>query len=642
MKKKKLLFHSDAALAKTGFGRNSKEVLSYLYKTGKYEIYHYCCGVTKEDESLNRTPWKSLGALPRDKNLLTQLNRDPQQGKEVNYGGYFINDIMKETKPDVYIGVQDIWGVESSTKKEWYDKITSAIWTTLDSLPLYPNAIEVAKKIKNFWVWSSFAQKEFNRLGIENTKTVHGAISKTNFKKLTKKEKLNLRKKFNIEEDSFVIGFVFRNQLRKSVPNLIEGYAKWKKTAAIEHKQPPQKTYLLFHTHWAEGWNIHKLCKEYGVPKEEVLTTYICKKCKNYFVKPFVGQGTKCETCNSKKSQVTCSVGLGIEEKELNEVYNLMDMYCHPFTSGGQEIPIQEAKLTELITLVTDYSCGEENCEKGSGSIPLEWHEYREVGTQFRKASTCPNSIAKNLDKVFKMAPPERQTLGREAREWAIKNFSTEVTGKIIEDFIDSAPFTNFDFNSLGWKPRNPTAEIPPVDDDSEWLTFIYKNILNMDVDKTDDGHKYWMEQLNNKTPRQNIENFFKNKAEEENKENLPFKIEDSLDKDDEGKRILVVMPGSIGDVFMSTSILKSLASTYKDYNIYFATSPEYFEILDANPFIHKTIAYNSKMDDLLWLEGRSEHKGFFEVAYLLHLGTQRLFNYQHNGKDLIALDLAS
>ena len=166
MKKKKLLFHSDSALAKTGFGRNSKEILSYLYNTGKYEIYHYCCGAPKNNEELNRTPWKSLGTLPDDKNLLMKLNQDPQQGKEVNYGGYFLNDTIKEIKPDVYIGAQDIWGVESSARKEWYDKITSAIWTTLDSLPLYPNALKVAKKIKNFWVWSSFAQKEFDRLGV--------------------------------------------------------------------------------------------------------------------------------------------------------------------------------------------------------------------------------------------------------------------------------------------------------------------------------------------------------------------------------------------------------------------------------------------------------------------------------------------
>ena len=29
--------------------------------------------------------------------------------------------------------------------------------------------------------------------------------------------------------------------------------------------------------------------------------------------------------------------------------------------------------------------------------------------------------------------------------------------------------------------------------------------------------------------------------------------------------------------------------------------------------------------------------KVFFEVSYLLHLGTQRIFNYQHNGKDIIS-----
>ena len=39
-----------------------------------------------------------------------------------------------------------------------------------------------------------------------------------------------------------------------------------------------------------------------------------------------------------------------------------MDVYCHPFTSGGQELPIQEAKAAGLITLVTEYSCGTDSC----------------------------------------------------------------------------------------------------------------------------------------------------------------------------------------------------------------------------------------------------------------------------------------
>ena len=37
-KKKKILFHSNHSKAFTGFGKNCKNVLTYLHKTGKYEI----------------------------------------------------------------------------------------------------------------------------------------------------------------------------------------------------------------------------------------------------------------------------------------------------------------------------------------------------------------------------------------------------------------------------------------------------------------------------------------------------------------------------------------------------------------------------------------------------------------------------
>ena len=99
----------------------------------------------------------------------------------------------------------------------------------------------------------------------------------------------------------------------------------------------------------------------------------------------------------------TTNTGRGVTDAQLNEVYNLMDVYCHPFTSGGQEIPIQEAKLAELITLVTNYSCGEDCCTEESGGLPLDWTEYREPGTQFIKASTSPESISSQLSKVHSM-----------------------------------------------------------------------------------------------------------------------------------------------------------------------------------------------------------------------------------------------
>ena len=73
-KKRKILFQSDSALAKTGFGRNAKAILSYLYNTGKYEIVHYCGGINYSNPDLTRTPWKSVGCLPDSKEEIERLN----------------------------------------------------------------------------------------------------------------------------------------------------------------------------------------------------------------------------------------------------------------------------------------------------------------------------------------------------------------------------------------------------------------------------------------------------------------------------------------------------------------------------------------------------------------------------------------
>ena len=59
--------------------------------------------------------------------------------------------------------------------------------------------------------------------------------------------------------DEFIIGFVFRNQLRKSVPNLLDGFVEFK------NSNPQSKAKLLLHTHWSEGWDIPRLLREKNI-----------------------------------------------------------------------------------------------------------------------------------------------------------------------------------------------------------------------------------------------------------------------------------------------------------------------------------------------------------------------------------------
>jgi hypothetical protein len=326
------------------------------------------------------------------------------------------------------------------------------------------------------------------------------------------------------------------------------------------------------HTDFREGWNILERANEFGVSHQEIICTYVCEACKNYDVGQYRGAEVECPFCGKKKSMSTVSPQQAVTEKQLNEIYNLMDVYTHPFTSGGQEIPIQEAKMTELVTLVTNYSCGEEMCDPKAQSIPLEWFEYREPGTEFIKASTDPQSIADGLFLAYSMSDDKLKEMGKKAREWTLDNYSIDSLGPRLEKFLDDCPKTNHSFS----------------------------------------------------------------KDEEE----AGKSIEDFLSKDDEGKRILYVIPRTERDVFLSTSLFKSIKDQYPEYNLYVATEKPFFPVLDANPHVHKVIEYSSEMDNIFWLEGRGKHKGFFEIAFLPHINTQRMITFPHNGKDKIAFNL--
>ena len=136
-------------------------------------------------------------------------------------------------------------------------------------------------------------------MGNDNVGTLHGSVETEDFYRLPQKTRTQLREKFGLSNE-FIVGFVFRNQLRKSVPNIMEGFKIFKKDC------PNAK--LLLHTHWSEGWDIPRLIKEKGLNNEDILTTYFCSACGQYDIKPFVGQEQTCRFCGSEKSLNTTNI----------------------------------------------------------------------------------------------------------------------------------------------------------------------------------------------------------------------------------------------------------------------------------------------------------------------------------------------
>lgn len=628
MKKKTVLIHSNFCRAFTGFGKNKKNILRYLFNTGKYKLIELSNGIRWEDPQTQTVPWTCRGALPPDHEL---QGLNPDQQRQEGYGSKLVDKAIAEFKPDVYIGIEDIWAFGGYSNKPWWNKVNTMVWTTLDSLPILPQAVDFAPKLKHYYVWSSFAEKALNKMGYPQVKTLRGSLDTTNFFRFSDDKRKDLRSYHGIGDDH-IIGFVFRNQLRKSVPNLLDGFKLFKS------KNPRSKLFL--HTHWSEGWDIGRMLEEKNISPMDVLTTYVCAKCSSYQVRPYNGQEQNCNKCGSQKTVNTTNTNKGVSEEQLNEVYNLMDVYCHPFTSGGQEIPIQEAKLTELITLVTNYSCGEDSCSPESGGLPLEWSEYREPGTQFIKASTSAESICDRLQEVYEMEKERKTEVGKKSRQWVIDNFSVEAIGSQLEKIIDEMPEVDYDFD-LKKPPFNPDyAPKENYSSQEEFLEDIYLNILNDPVDKNSSGMKHWLTQLRSGMTVQAVVNHFKQTAIKQIQETSAPDLSDLLDKDDKGKRIAIIIPQSENDIVLINSLLKNLKQLYKKYNIYFFTNPEYFPFIDDSPYIHKLLAYSPVLENSLIMEGAGNHEGLFEIAFYPNTTTQKHLSYLHNGVDKLQFSL--
>ncbi len=627
MRKKRVLIHSNFCKMFTGFGKHKKNLLSYLYNTGKYDIIELSNGYTWESEQLKFVPWESYGTLPSDPEIHKEIAIDERRKNAAGYGAEMIDHAVKELKPDIYLGIEDVWAFNGFIEKEWWNKIHCIVHTTLDSLPILPDAVNAADKIKNYFVWASFAEKAMHKLGHTHVKTVHGTLDASSFYRLTDEDRLKLRNRFKLS-DEYIIGFVFRNQLRKSVPNLLDGFK------LFQENNKQSKVKLLLHTSWNEGWDILKLLKEKEIDTKNILTTYICKNCNAYNVKSFSSHVVNCDFCRTQNSCETTNVKTGVNEQQLNEIYNLMDVYCHPFTSGGQEIPIQEAKLTELITLVTNYSCGEDCSTEASGGFPLEWAEYREPGTQFIKASTLPTSIFSQLQHVYNLPLETKKLLGKSARQFVIDNYSIEVVGKFFENLFDSFPHVDYVFENKKLK-CDAFYDPDPNLQDKEWVESLYDNILT----KQDPaGVVHWMQRLKADLKRSDVLNYFRKVALSENQNSFLDEMLSSLKENKDSKKIAFIQPNGVEEIIIATSLVTSIKKTYPDYDIYFFTRNEYFDLINSHPDVKKVLNYFNKMDDPLFFEGKGANNKYFDIVFAPYLSINN--NYFRNAEDIIQYNI--
>ncbi len=640
MSRHRILLQTNPCHLRTGLAENAKTLLKYLHKTGRYDIAHYATqGTPTNHPLLGTTPWKTFGCIPPDQNLINQINADPNLARDASYGSIMIDQVVKEWKPSIWVGSDDLWSfpLNGYADKPWFSRINSIHHITVDSIPVMGQAFEQASRSKTYLTWAKFAAREMKRVGgaaMSHVDSIYGAMDTQAFSPITLTEKANLRRQFGIPDDTVIFLFVGRNQLRKSFVRVLEAYARFRK----DH--PNVRAALHFHTSFSEkaqGWDLAKRAADYGIRREELLCTYVCKTCGAWFVAPFGGEDLDCPACGAKKSVVTANITNGVPADQMRLVYGISDACLSAFTSGGQEYHNVQSLLCGKPLACTNYSCGEDFClpETKGFVTPLGWEPYDEQSTNFIKAATSVADLTSFMRSHVRTPKAALEAAGERGRDWAIKTFGIEAIGAQWERLFDAMP-SNPDWSSIDiTKPakKNDMFAMPTVADNTEWVKALYREILLMQVTDQDSGLGHWLSKLAEGMQRQAIYDYFISVARQENQKNGHAGAAQTVDfaslLDNTGrKRGLFVIKESIGDCLMCTALFESFHQQYPEHDLYVMTQPQYASIFDGDPHVHKVLPYIPQAENELVMTGAGQPDGWFQVYMHPAIQSQRQLNY--------------
>jgi len=343
MDKIRILSYSDNTKMSTGYGNIMDNLLKRWVKLKPdWEFYH----VGWQNTDRPHKAAEGYIKLPRAK---------------VDFGFDTVFYYLKKYEPKILITMADIGkqsgfikGVNEARKRGWRGK-----WIMYCPLDCHQWALhwdEILMVADINLTMAKFGESTFRKNKVPNVQMIPiGVDTKTYFPKADK-ESLRIRYGIN---DKFVCGFVGRNQTRKMIPYLIKGFANFAKNK--------DDIVLLLHTDVAPPG---------GEGRGSVIDGLIWK----------FERETNQSLFESKKIMLTQeNLGIiarqAISPKEMNDIYNLMDVYLYPTGGEGFGMPAIESQSAGIPILMSNNTTGPELAGSTGKLIDMQKDKYgRTVG----------------------------------------------------------------------------------------------------------------------------------------------------------------------------------------------------------------------------------------------------------------------
>ena len=447
---KRVLVGGDTSTANSGFAVYKRNVLKGLVDSGLFEVGEVGYGETLTDRE--RVPWRYYPtAVNPDDPRFNEYRNNPAN----EYGVWRWEAIALDYRVTCGVFFDDPWQFAHtvmSPLRPYYSIIASP---TIDSTPQRQDFLQMFAQVDSLYAYTDWAKNYLNENGLNCINSIGVGIDPNVMKPMNKGE---LRRKYRLQDDAIIFGFVARNQLRKRIPELLEAFSLYLK------KAPPDiaaKSYLYLHTSSPDaGWNLATHLLDSGTI-HKVLFTYMCRKTGELFITTYKDDRTY-SPFSGEMSAFMPNVVYSPPMEKLAELYNLMDYYLQPALRGGFEVPQLEAAACNIPIIAPNYSAMGEMMQKFNGmaiDCVLNWDH----NVMARYACIDPEVWSEALLKYALEKPVVNSRLT------VLQKYTwTHIIDKVIRA-IDEAPLPKW-----SWSSPLKQYGLPPLKGDMTATQFIH------------------------------------------------------------------------------------------------------------------------------------------------------------------------
>jgi glycosyltransferase involved in cell wall biosynthesis len=475
MRKKRILFCSEATFLNTGYATYTREILNYLYSTGKYDLAEMASYGNRHDSRAVNIPWKFYGVVP-DERCSEEERKQYFEHPIAQFGELIFEEVCLNFKPDIVCDIRDFWMLDFEERSPFRPFYKWCVMPTVDARPQARQWIATYQSADACLTYSEWAGEvlkdqsggKINYLGT-SPPSAHAAYKPI-------ENKSELRKTMGIPEDINLIGTVMRNQRRKLYPDLFEAFK-----ILLSKVPDPNKYFLYCHTSYPDlGWDIPELLHQYQL-SSKVYFTYICGQTNKPFVSLFKGAVAQ-SPYTGKFGATLSNVKNGVSYEDLSKIINLFDLYVQYANCEGFGLPQVEAAACGIPVMATDYSAME-SVVRNLGGIPVKPKTlYKELETGCLRAVPDNELASELMLEFFKMLPEDRKSMGVKTREAFEKFYTWQNSGKMWEDYFDSVEILP---DELTWKspprihqPAQKPSKIPENAEYDKLARWLITNVL--------------------------------------------------------------------------------------------------------------------------------------------------------------------